>query len=76
MAQEPKEEIRVVQHRHLTSEPELWDVKLRDGRAIQVMAHAWTIEGDECVFSVLFEGRPNVDVPVLRIPKDLLADMD
>jgi len=69
----PDDRIRVVPHRVLTLEPELWTVRLCDGRALEVLAHAWTIEGDDCVYSLLFEGNPNVDVPVLRIPKDLLV---
>ena len=69
----PDDDIRLVPHRVLTLEPEQWTVRLRDGRTLEVVAHAWTIEGDDCVFSLLFEGQPNVDVPVLRIPRDLLV---
>lgn len=69
----PDDDIRVVPHRVLTLEPEHWTVRLREGGTLEVLAHAWTIEGDDCVFSLLFEGQPNVDVPVLRIPKDLLV---
>lgn len=73
---QPQESLRVVPHVELAMEAEHWEVQLRDGRSIDVLAHAWTIDGDDCVFSLLFKGAPHVDVPVLRIPRDVLADVN
>ena len=70
---QPDGATRLVPHRVLKLEPEVWAVRLRDGRMLEVVAHAWTVDGDDCVFSLLFEGTPAVDVPVLRIPLDLLV---
>lgn len=72
-AMQPDDALRLVPHRVLKVEPEIWIVRLRDGRAIEVMAHAWTLDGDDCVFSLLFEGQPAIEAPVLRIPRDLLV---
>ena len=75
MNDQPLDEPRIVPHVTLAMEVEHWDVRLRDGRTIDVLAHAWAIEGSDCVFSLLFAGAPNVDVPVSRIPLDLLAPL-
>jgi hypothetical protein len=52
----------------LVGDAELWTDTLRDGTTFEVRADARGIEGDHLVFSLLFEGTPNVIVPVLRIP--------
>lgn len=58
----------------LTSEPELWNVRLRSGEELEVLTHGYSIEGDDCEFSLLFEGTPNFFVTSLRIPLALLED--
>lgn len=58
----------------LAMEPELWIVDLRDGSQLTVMAHSRTVDGDEVVFSLLFNGRPNVLVESLRIPLALMPE--
>jgi hypothetical protein len=60
--------------RCLAIEPEVWDVRLADGGVLHVLAQFWCIDGDDCVFSMLFEGKPNIDVEILRIPFLLLGD--
>ncbi|GAB4064974.1 hypothetical protein GCM10028777_13090 [Angustibacter speluncae] len=52
--------------------PEIWTVELRDGRSIEVLTHGYSIEGDDCVFSLLFRGEPNFEVTSLRLPLALL----
>jgi hypothetical protein len=52
----------------LASDAELWTDTLRDGTPFKIRAHARAIEDGHVVFSLLFEGTPKVDVPVLRIP--------
>jgi len=58
----------------LALEPEIWEVGLADGQKIHVLADSWGIEGDDCVFSLLFEGKPPILVDSLRIPFLLLGD--
>ncbi|MFT4264772.1 MAG: hypothetical protein QM572_15415 [Nocardioides sp.] len=53
-------------------EPDIWLVKLRGGSTLKVAAHAWGIEGDELVFSLLCRGQPPFEVDSLRIPRSLL----
>lgn len=56
----------------LALEPELWEVQLRDGSTVEVLAHGYSIEGANCVFSLLFVGTPNFEVTSLKIPLSLL----
>ncbi|MDR7160141.1 hypothetical protein [Arthrobacter sp. BE255] len=58
----------------LVSEPQLWDIDLRDGSQITVITHGYSVEGDVVVFSLLFRGKPNFFVDSLRIPLALLPD--
>lgn len=58
--------------RELAMEPELWVVRLRDGSLIEVLAHGYSVEGDDCVFSLLFKGEPNFETTSLRLPLALL----
>jgi hypothetical protein len=58
----------------LAIEPDVWDVRLADGGVLHVLAQFWCIEGDDCVFSLLFEGTPPIFVNTLRIPFLLLDD--
>ena len=53
--------------------PEVWSVGLVTGESIQVLTHGFSIEDGRYVFSLLFKGSPNLDVPVLIIPADLIA---
>lgn len=65
---------RLEDARELAAPPELWQIELRDGRQITVIAHAYSVEGDEVVFSLLFKGDPNFEVDSLRVPLFLLPD--
>ena len=58
----------------LSADAETWTDTLRDGTTIEVLAHARSVEGDYLVFSLLFEGQPRADIPILRIPISLLPD--
>lgn len=60
--------------RELVLEPDLWTVTLRDGSQIEVLAHSYRIDGNDCVFSLLFRGSPHFEVTSLRIPMALLPD--
>jgi hypothetical protein len=52
--------------------PEVWEIELRDGARMKVLAHAYHVERGEAVFSLLFKGRPNFEVESLRIPLEVL----
>lgn len=58
----------------LAVEAAQWTVQLRDGSRLQVLAHAWAVDGDDCVFSLLFKGEPHFEVESLRLPLALLAE--
>ncbi|MFV0460670.1 MAG: hypothetical protein ACK5MT_18080 [Actinomycetales bacterium] len=58
----------------LTLPPNYWPVELRDGRQIVVIAHAYSVEGDEVVFSLLCQGTPDFEIESLRIPLELLPE--
>ena len=45
----------------LANEPELWTIDLRDGHQVTVMAHGYTVEDDDVVFSLLFRGTPHFE---------------
>jgi len=53
---------------------EQWEIALRDGGHLTVVAHAYSVEGTEVVFSLLFKGTPHYEVDVLSIPLSLLPD--
>ncbi len=50
---------------------ERWEIQLRDGKQLVVLTHAYSVEGDEVVFSLLFKGSPHHEVEVLRMPRSL-----
>lgn len=54
--------------------PEYWDIDLRDGRQIKILAHAYCIEADQVVFSLLCKGTPNFEIESLRIPLALMPE--
>jgi hypothetical protein len=58
--------------RELAGDPQLWTIDLRDGQQLTVIAHAYSVEGEEVVFSLLFRGTPNFEVDALRLPLSLL----
>jgi len=58
----------------LAGDPRLWTIDLRNGSPITVMAHGYSIESDDVVFSVLLRGTPNFEVESLRIPLALLPE--
>lgn len=60
--------------RELAIEPDLWEVEMRDGSRIEILAHGYKIDGDDCVFVLLFRGSPNFEVASLRIPLTFLPE--
>ncbi len=58
----------------LASDPELWTIDLRDGNQVTVIAHGYSVEGGEAVFSLLFRGTPHFAVESLRIPLELMPE--
>lgn len=53
---------------------EQWEIELRDGKHLSVLCHAYSVEGEEVVFSLLFRGAPNFEVDTLTIPLTLLPE--
>ena len=69
------DDLRVVRGaRVLAMDPEVWAVPLRDGNTIEVLAHGRYREGEIYVFELLFQGSPDLRVPVLKLPASLLLD--
>lgn len=54
--------------------PELWEVDLRGGGVLTVIAHSRSVDGSDAVFSLLFDGNPAILVESLRIPLLLLPE--
>lgn len=50
-----------------------WLVTLRDGSVLRLLAHAYSHEGDEYVFSALMRGKPHYEVHLARIPAAIVA---
>lgn len=53
---------------------EQWKIELRNGHHLKVFCHAYSVEGDNVVFSLLFRGAPNYEVDALTIPLALLPE--
>jgi hypothetical protein len=53
---------------------ERWEIQLRDGKQLAVLTHAYSVAGDEVVFSLLFKGSPHQEVEVLRMPRSLFPN--
>lgn len=60
--------------RELAVSADLWEIRLRGGKSITVLANAYSVEGEEVVFSLLFKGSPNFEVDSLRIPIELFPE--
>lgn len=60
----------------LASEPGRWQVRLAGGETIQLLAHGYSIEGDEYVFSLLMDGTPPFDVDAARLPRSLVREVE
>lgn len=58
----------------LALDPELWTIDLRNGSQFTVIAHGYSVDGDDVVFSLLFKGTPNFQVDSLRIPVEMLPE--
>lgn len=58
----------------LAAPPEYWDISLRDGSQIIVLAHAYSVDGDKVLFSLLCRGTPNFEIESLRIPLALMPE--
>lgn len=60
----------------LASEPGQWQVTLSSGELIQLLAHGFSIEEDQYVFSLLIEGTPAFEVDVMRIPVSIVRSVE
>ena len=40
---------------------------------IQIMAHGYSEEGDEFIFSALVSGKPNYEIHLVRIPSAIVV---
>ena len=59
----------------LTPDAGTWDVTLRTGEVLKVLAHSVSEEEGQHVFWLLMRGRPHFDVAVLRVPSSLVAEI-
>ena len=50
-----------------------WLVTLENGSVIQIMAHGYSEEGDEFVFSALASAKPNYEIHLVRIPSTIVV---
>lgn len=63
---------RLSEKMQLASGPGFWEITLTSGKTIQLVAHGYSIEGHEHIFSLLIEGRPPYEVHFLRIPSEIV----
>jgi hypothetical protein len=61
-------------HQLVSDMPE-WIVTLRDGAVIRLLAHGYSNEDEELVFSALMYGRPHYEVHLVRIPASIVANV-
>ncbi len=59
-------------HQLVSDMPE-WIVTLWDGTVIRLLAHGYSDEDGELVFSALMQGRPHYEVHLARIPASSVA---
>ena len=59
----------------LTDDLNEWVVTLRDGVEVRLLAHAYSEEGSEFVFSALMRGKPNYEIHLARIPRHIVASV-
>ena len=60
----------------LASEPGRWKVVLTTGEAVHLLAHGYSVEDNEYVFSLLIEGQPPFEVDAVRIPRSVVASVE
>ncbi|HEX5945962.1 MAG TPA: hypothetical protein VFY82_06770 [Acidimicrobiales bacterium] len=60
----------------LAAEPGRWQVTLVGGDTIQLLAHGYSIEADEYVFSLLVDGTPPFEVDAARLPRSLVREVE
>jgi hypothetical protein len=58
----------------LDGPPQQWDIPLKDGETLTVLAHGYHIENNLVIFSLLFKGTPSFEIDTLRIPISYFAD--
>ena len=56
----------------LVSPPQRWTVELTTGDNLVILANDRRVEGDRCIFSLLFRGEPNFFVTCLSLPAALV----
>lgn len=56
----------------LASEPEFWELDLKDGSVLKVLADGYSQENHEIVFQIACKGNPSFDIEPLRIPSQAL----
>ena len=57
----------------LAMPPERWYVDLVTGETLEVLAHAYSLEGGRYTFSLLFRGNPHFELTSLSIPAAMVA---
>lgn len=67
---------RLSSNMRLASEPGRWQVVLKAGVTIHLLAHSYSINGDDCVFSLLIDGMPAYEVEVVRLPGSIVASVE
>ena len=60
----------------LASEPGEWRVTLTSGETIQLLAHGYSMEEDEYVFSLLMDGKPPFEVQAARLPRSIVRAVE
>ena len=64
----------------LTSMPPSWELRLKTGEILKLVAHAYseeadTEEGTSYVFVILLDGKPHYEMEVARIPAKLVTSV-
>jgi hypothetical protein len=52
-----------------------WHVEMVGGGFVVIMADGFTEDDENCIFTVLIEGSPNVQQVVATVPLDLVSDV-
>lgn len=59
----------------LVHEPAKWTIETTTAETIVLWAHGYSVKGDQHVFSLLLEGLPAVELPVVSVPSSLIAQL-
>jgi hypothetical protein len=59
----------------LAGPPGEWEVTLVSGEVIELLACAYSKEGDEYVFTLLIEAQPRYEIPAVKIPANIVREI-